>query len=201
MSRRNPSTPAVEGETPVEDTAVVDDTSVEGTVEETPVEVADPTPGVADVADTSEPDFSSQLFVPVEEAIAQKQKIVELEALVASLRTAASVVEEQRTVEKAVVTANDQRMEADRLRMSEENADLHVQLSGAVNDAAFANAQVKLYHKQVAQWREALKSLAPLVAFVEGKGSLVKDEGVVMRMGDAYITFKDIRSWAGVFKT
>jgi len=207
MSRRNPSTPAVEGDPAVEETpaaegAVVEasETPAEDTLEVPAAESAEVV-GVGVTTTPVEPDFTSQLFVPVEEAVAMRKQIVELEELVAKLRTAAAVVEEQRGVEKAVVAADKERTESEHLRLLEENAGLHVQLSGAINDASFANAQVTLYHKQVVSWREALKSLAPLVAYVEGKGAHIKDEGVIMRLGDAYITFGDLRSWAGVFKT
>jgi hypothetical protein len=47
----------------------------------------------------SEPDFTSQLFVPVEEAQEMRRKIVDLEETIAKLQSAAAVTEEQRAVE------------------------------------------------------------------------------------------------------
>jgi len=110
-------------------------------------------------------------------------------------------VASDRETEQLVAKSNADQFEVERRDLAQKNAQLEVSLNSAVNDVAFMNAQLELYTKQVQGWREALKSLAPLVAFVEGKGAVVADSGVVMKIGNAYITFGDVRAWAGVFKT
>lgn len=193
MSRRNRNRGSFMSDPTPDAEGVVDESAPAESAEAPPAEPSAPAP--------PEPDFSVRLFATIEELDEARASVARLQGELAATQIAKSSVEDTLRAARDAHAAETTAREEQRLALSNRIAELEVALASAQNDATFANGQVAFYHAQVTAWREALKALTPLVAYVEGKGASVPDHGVAMNLGlGAFISFGDIRKIAGIFR-